>query len=141
MIMKKYLLFLLAFLPMVLFTACSSDDDDNVINSSIVGTWTTSDITETTELAFNANGSVIENSTLKRNGAIREYIGSYSVNNDKLTINWEKYRDFNSVSKEWSDYTTDRETVIITFTIKDKTLTFVSMEGETTYSPIYYTRK
>ena len=28
MIMKKYLLFLLAFLPMVLFTACSSDDEN-----------------------------------------------------------------------------------------------------------------
>ena len=132
---------MLAFLPMTLFTACSSDDNDNVVNSPIVGTWTTSNITETTELAFNANGSVIENSTLKRNGAIREYIGSYSVNNDKLTINWEKYRDFNSVSREWSDYTTDRETVVITFTIKDKTLTFVSMEGEATFSPTYYTRK
>ena len=139
--MKKYLLFLLAFLPMVVFTACSSDDNDNVVNSPIVGTWTTSNITETTELAFNANGSVIENSTLKRNGAIREYTGSYSVDNDKLTINWEKYRDFNSVSREWSDYTTDRETVVITFTIKDKTLTFVSMEGEATFSPTYYTRK
>ena len=126
---------------MVVFTACSSDDNDNVVNSPIVGTWTTSNITETTELAFNANGSVIENSTLKRNGAIREYTGSYSVDNDKLTINWEKYRDFNSVSREWSDYTTDRETVVITFTIKDKTLTFVSMEGEATFSPTYYTRK
>ena len=126
---------------MVVFTACSSDDNDNVINSPIVGAWTTSNITETTELAFNANGSVIENSTLKRNGAIREYIGSYSVNNDKLTINWEKYRDFNSVSREWTDYTTDRETVVITFTIKDKTLTFVAMEGESTFSPTYYTRK
>lgn len=28
MLMKKYLLFLLAFLPMVLCTSCSSDDDD-----------------------------------------------------------------------------------------------------------------
>jgi len=39
MIMKKYLLFLLAFLPMVVFTACSSSDDDNVTElNSLVGT-------------------------------------------------------------------------------------------------------
>ncbi|GAE15792.1 hypothetical protein JCM6292_2124 [Bacteroides pyogenes JCM 6292] len=85
----KNVLFLLAMLPIVLFTACSSDDD-NVVNSPIVGTWTTSDAFETSEITFKPNGSVTDNSTLKRNGAMREYVGSYSVNGSKLTINWEK---------------------------------------------------
>lgn len=137
-IMKKYLLFMLAFLPMV-FASCSSDDD--VINSPIVGTWTTSNMTETTEISFNSNGTAIENSTLKRNGAMREYVGSYSVNNDKLTINWKKYKDFNSVTREWTEYITSKETVIITFKINGNKLTFVSMEGEEENNPVTYTRK
>lgn len=72
---------------------------------------------------------------------MREYVGSYSVNGSKLTINWEKRRDFNSVSREWSGYTEDKETVVITFSIKDNTMTFLSMEGEAVDTPTYYTKK
>lgn len=136
----KNFLFLLAMLPIVLFTACSSDDD-NVVNSPIVGTWTTSDGAETAEITFRPNGSVTENSTLKWNGDMKEYVGSYSVNDGKLTINWEKRRRFNSVSKEWSGYTENKETVVITFSIKDNAMTFLSMRGETLDTPTYYTKK
>lgn len=82
-----------------------------------------------------------DNSTLKRNGAIREYIGSYNVNKDKLTIHWEKHKDYNALTREWSEYITDKETVIITFNISGNKLTFVSMEGEKENNPITYTRK
>ena len=78
---------------------------------------------------------------MKRNGAIREDVGSYSVNNDKLTINWEKYKDFNPVTREWTEYITRKETVIITFKINGNKLTFVSMEGEKENNPVTYTRK
>ena len=37
-IMKK-ILFLLAMLPMMVFTACSSDDDVDVTKELVVGTW------------------------------------------------------------------------------------------------------
>lgn len=36
--MKK-ILFLLAMLPMMVFTACSSDDDVDVTKEMVVGTW------------------------------------------------------------------------------------------------------
>lgn len=136
--MKKYLFMMLAILPIVLFTACSSDDTNK---HPIVGTWTNSNNVETTEISFLSNGTVTDNSTLKRNGAIREYIGSYNVNKDKLTIHWEKYKDYNALTREWSEYITDKETVIITFNISGNKLTFVSMEGEKENNPITYTRK
>ncbi len=36
--MKK-ILFLMAILPMMLFTACSNDDNENDYESQLVGTW------------------------------------------------------------------------------------------------------
>lgn len=139
--MKKCIVFLLALMPMLMLNSCSSSDDEDAINHPIVGTWVYTDNTETNETTFSSNGTVTDLSTLKRNGAKREYIGSFSVNNDKLTITWNKYRDYNSVSREWSDYTNDNETVVITFTIKNDQLIFLSMEGEKENRPIYHTRK
>lgn len=137
--MKKSLFLIGLLLSFISFSACSSSDDK--ISSPIVGTWTTSDVMETSEITFNSNGTATENRTLKRNGAMREYVGTYGVVNNKLTINWKKYRDFNSVSREWSNYTNDEETVIITFSIKDDVLIFLSMDGEKEQNPIYHTRK
>lgn len=137
--MKKSLFLIGLLLSFISFSACSSSDDK--ISSPIVGTWTTSDVMETSEITFNSNGTATENRTLKRNGAMREYVGTYGVVNNKLTINWKKYRDFNSVSREWSNYTNDEETVIITFSIKDDMLIFLSMDGEKEQNPIYHTRK
>lgn len=138
--MKKYLFIMLAIVSAFAVTACSSSEEDT-INHQIVGAWVNSNNIETTETTFNSNGTVTEISTSKRNGAKREYIGSFNINGDKLTINWGKYRDYNSVSKEWSGYTNDNETVVITFVIKNNQLIFLSMEGEEQNSPIYHTRK
>lgn len=126
---------------MLVLNSCSSPDDDDAINHPIIGTWVYTDNTETNETTFSSNGTVTDLSTLKRNGAKREFIGSFNINGDKLTINWEKYRDYNSVSKEWTGYTNDNETVVITFVIKNNQLIFLSMEGEEQNSPIYHTRK
>lgn len=139
--MKKYLLFLLAFIPVLMFNSCSSDDDNPTVNSQILGTWVNTNDIEVVVTTFNSNGTVTEISTLKLNGAKREYVGTFSTNNDKLNINWQKYRDYNSVSKEWSDYKNDSETVVITYTIKADQLIFLSMEGEEQNSPVYHTRK
>lgn len=48
--MKK-ILFLMAILPMMLFTACSSDDDSNDYESRLVGLWV--EDTESTVEVFN----------------------------------------------------------------------------------------
>ena len=37
--MKKYLLILLALLPMMLFTACSSDKEEETSNNLVGTTW------------------------------------------------------------------------------------------------------
>lgn len=137
--MKKYLLFLLAFLPMVVFMACSSDDD--VINNPIVGTWTVSNEFEDSETTFNSNGTVSEISTSMKSGDKWEYVGSYSINGDKLTINWEKSRKYNAAIKTWSSYSKEKETVVITFKIKDNELIYLGMDGEEQNSPIYHIRK
>ena len=123
----KYLFLKLTLLVFVFSLQSCSSDDDNVINNPIVGTWITFNNVETTEITFKSNKTVIENSTLKRNGAMREYVGSYSINDNKLTINWEKHKDYNSISREWSDYLIDKEAVILTFTIKDNIMTFLVM--------------
>ena len=142
--MKKYLLFLLAFLPMVVFTACSSDDDENQI-PEIIGTWDLDNATGYTQsLTFAPDGAVLEYTTLEGTNAKMEEKGTYSVNKDKLTITWKESRYYNFFSDKWTNFEPlekGAETVVITFTIKDKTLTFVSMEGEATFSPTYYTRK
>lgn len=48
--MKKTL-FLMAMLPIMLFTACSSDDDDNNYESHLIGDWV--EDTESTVEVFN----------------------------------------------------------------------------------------
>ena len=138
--MKKHLFLMLTVLGIVsMFASCSSDDD--TVNSPIVGTWTTYDDIETGEITFSSNGTVTANSTLKRNGAMKEDVGTYFVSGTKLTINWQKARTYNSISHEWSDYKDDAETVVITYAIKNNTLIFLEMEGEESNQPIYYTRK
>ena len=79
--MKKYLLFLLAFLPMVVFTACSSSDDDENQISEIIATWDLDNATGYTQsLTFAPDGAVLEYTTLEGTNAKMEEKGTYSVN-------------------------------------------------------------
>ncbi len=54
--MKK-ILFLLATLPMIVFTACSSDNDDNNNENQLIGTWVedTEDTFEVLHKQFNSD--------------------------------------------------------------------------------------
>ena len=58
--MKKYLLFLLAFIPVLMFNSCSSDDDNPTVNSQILGTWVNTNDIEVVVTTFNSNGTVTE---------------------------------------------------------------------------------
>lgn len=143
--MKKYLLFMLAFLPMTLFTACSSSDDDENQISEIIGTWNLDNATGYTQsLTFAPDGTVLEYTTLEGTNAKMEEKGTYSVNKDKLTITWKESRYYNFLSDKWTNFEPlekGAETVVITFTINGNKLTFVSMDGEKENKPITYTRK
>ena len=71
--MKK-ILFLLAMLPMLMFTACSSDDDENFGNdSALIGTWVeeTNRTMEVFHKQFNADGTGYHWAT--DNGVIDSY--------------------------------------------------------------------
>lgn len=73
--MKK-ILFILAFLPMILFSACSSSDDDNDVASSYVGTWVekTNGTLEVFHYQFNSNGTgyhwATDNGVIDKQGKI-----------------------------------------------------------------------
>lgn len=89
--MKK-ILFVLAFLPMILFSACSSsDDDDNDVASSYVGTWVekTNVTLEVFHYQFNSNGTGFHWAT--DNGIIDKHGKSpitWAVSGSKMTINY-----------------------------------------------------
>lgn len=94
--MKKYLLIMLAFLPMV-FTACSSDDDDSTTSQLIGTTWENVEevngvVESKTTLSFTTSSSV----TVTVDGDYDGQSGfethntttaNYSISGDRVTIN------------------------------------------------------
>lgn len=72
--MKKIMLLLLALMPVVLFTACSSNDDEDWGNdSALVGIWVedTNRTFEVFHMQFNADGSGYHWAT--NNGVVDSY--------------------------------------------------------------------
>lgn len=147
---KKYLMHLLAVMMVAIvsvgFASCSSDDDDekdNGYSTSILGSWQTDDENFTTEMTFNANGTCTELMEMKGMtlAAKMRYSGTYNVKGNKLTINWKGYEGWNPLTSRWLDMTDAPETVVITISIEGTKLTFLSMEGESSYSPVIYTKK
>ena len=127
------------------FVSCSSDDeeDDNGYATSILGSWLTDDEYTSEELTFNANGTCTELTEMKGTAlaAKMRYLGTYNVKGDKLTMNWKGYEGWNPLTNRWLDMKEDPETVVITISISNNKLTFLSMEGEKTNSPVVYTKK
>lgn len=91
--MKK-ILFLMAMLPMMLFTACSSDDDDNNYETQLIGKWVedTDFEYEVLHVEFKSDKSGFQWATDK-DGEIDKYGKEYfvwSATDSKITIILEK---------------------------------------------------
>lgn len=78
--MKKYLLILLALLPMMLFTACSSDKEEETPNNLVGTTWQYLEkegnkITSMTVLEFKSNTvvKIITDEDLDKNPTERDH--------------------------------------------------------------------
>ena len=78
--MKKYLLILLALLPMMLFTACSSDKEEETSNNLVGTTWQYLEkegnkITSMTVLEFKSNTvvKIITDEDLDKNPTERDH--------------------------------------------------------------------
>lgn len=69
----KQILFLMAMLPMILFTACSSDDETNDYESQLVGKWVedTNSTQEVLNIELNNNKTGFQWRT--NNGEIDKY--------------------------------------------------------------------
>lgn len=105
---------MLAMMPMMLFTACS-DDDDTVIDSPVVGTWKTSDTYGTSTITFKSNGTVFSKDVFRDD--VFEDAGTYTVEGNKIIIYWQG----------------DDEATVLVFTISGNTMR-TYMEGETGYT-------
>ena len=67
--MKKILFMLLAMLPMLILTSCSSDEDEN---GTIVGTWFRTSDEGVEETTYNEDGTMSQINTYK-NGEKEEF--------------------------------------------------------------------
>jgi hypothetical protein len=104
--MKKTL-FLMAILPMMLFTACSSDSDDTpsipVTQSAIIGEWSTgiNDIHKYLEFESDGTGfyALFNGATMGQN-----YTFSYSISDEKINIKiiYSETKGLIGTSKSWN---------------------------------------
>lgn len=134
---------LMAVLLSVGLAACSSDDDDdNGYSTAIVGTWSQQNASGySMELTFNSDGTCSELTKLESTTAKMRYDGNYKVKGDKLTINWTEKFGWNFLTGKWMNLDTDTETVVITISITNNKMTFLSMEGEEAQTQTVYIKE
>lgn len=99
--MKKYLLILLALLPMMLFTACSSDKEEETPNNLVGTTWQYFEkeggkITSMTVLEFKSNTvvKIIGDDNLDKDPTEKdreEKDATYVLNGNKISIKQDIY--------------------------------------------------
>ncbi len=98
------------------FTSCGSDDDDVVINNSILGTWEDQDYYDGVWLwTFNSNGKGSCKVTNGSNSYTFTY--NFSFNGSKLTISGEED------GEKYTDYYT------VTFSSDGKTMRWIDEDG------------
>ena len=99
--MKKYLLILLALLPMMLFTACSSDKEEETPNNLVGTTWQYFEkeggkITSMTVLEFKSNTvvKIIADDNLDKDPTKKDHEEkdvTYVLNGNKISIKQDIY--------------------------------------------------
>ena len=99
--MKKYLLILLALLPMMLFTACSSDKEEETPNALVGTTWQYFEkegdkITSMTVLEFKSNTvvKIIGDDNLDKDPTKKDHEekdATYVLNGKKISIKQDIY--------------------------------------------------
>ena len=108
--MKKYLLILLALLPMMLFTACSSDKEEETPNALVGTTWHYFEkkgdkITSMVVFEFKSNTvvKVINDFNLDKNPTDEdhdEYEATYVLNGNKIVLKYEKDSSWGEVDDD-----------------------------------------
>ena len=126
--MKKYLLILLALLPMMLFTACSSDKEEETPNALVGTTWQNFEkegdkITSMTVLEFKSNTvvKIITDEDLDKNPTERDHDegdATYVLNGKKISIKRDIYTAWGEVDgdKLTLQYVDDGEIITMIFT-------------------------
>ena len=105
--MKKYLLILLALLPMMLFTACSSDKEEETPNALVGTTWQNFEkegdkITSMTVLEFKSNTvvKIIVDEDLDKNPTDEDHDegeATYVLNGKKISFKQDIYTGWGEV--------------------------------------------
>lgn len=126
--MKKYLLILLALLPMMLFTACSSDKEEETSNNLVGTTWQYLEkegnkITSMTVLEFKSNTvvKIITDEDLDKNPTERDHDegdATYVLNGKKISIKRDIYTAWGEVDgdKLTLQYVDDGKIITMIFT-------------------------
>lgn len=106
--MKKYLLILLALLPMMLFTACSSDKEEETPNNLVGTTWQYFEkegnkITSMTVLEFKSNTvvKIIADDNLDKEPTKKDHEeldATYVLNGKKISIKQDIYSAWGEIN-------------------------------------------
>ena len=106
--MKKYLLILLALLPMMLFTACSSEKEEETPNALVGTTWQFFEkeggkITSMTVLEFKSNTAVkiITDDNLDKEPTKKDHEeldATYVLNGKKISIKQDIYSAWGEIN-------------------------------------------
>ena len=126
--MKKYLLILLALLPMMLFTACSSDKEEETPNNLVGTTWQYFEkegnkITSMIVLEFKSNTvvKIIADDNLDKDPTKEDHEekdATYVLNGKKISIKRDIYTAWGEVDgdKLTLQYVDDGEIITMIFT-------------------------
>ena len=126
--MKKYLLILLALLPMMLFTACSSDKEEETSNNLVGTTWQYLEkegnkITSMIVLEFKSNTvvKIIADDNLDKDPTKEDHEekdATYVLNGKKISIKRDIYTAWGEVDgdKLTLQYVDDGEIITMIFT-------------------------
>lgn len=126
----------------IAFGACSSGDDDENLQASIVGTWVRYEDGIFEEDLFNADGTC-QSYTGNPTTVYSRFrnTGTYSISGNKLTFHWTKTEIYNSLTETWTTEASEDE-VTITFSIDGDKMTIYSTTADYEISePIVMTRE
>lgn len=141
--MKKVVLILLAFVPAMLFTACSNDDNNtpggggkSSIPNEILGTWTRYITDGNEEVIFKSDGTITFHSySTTGKESIDE--GIYEVKDNVMTTRFVRSKE-KSAKGEWEDWKYEKEENSSKFEIKDEKLVLTNFDPETGTSIFTY---